>query len=91
MSAALATKVEELSKTVRGMNTSLQKMDGHLKEIYVAMVGNKEFGQEGLISRVEDLEDTRDKWKTKVNWMYGYVFGLSTLGTLLIEFIKSKI
>ena len=88
--AQLEAKVEALSTQVNAMNSSLKKMDENVKELYTALVGNKHFGQDGAIKRIETLEDTHDQWKSKINWMYGYIFGIGTLATLIVEFIKTK-
>lgn len=89
-SAQLEAKVEALSTQVNEMNSSLKKMDENVKELYTALVGNKHFGQEGAIKRIEALEDTHDQWKGKINWMYGYIFGIGTLATIVVEYIKTK-
>ena len=88
--AQLEAKVEVLTTQVNAMNSSLNKMDENVKELYTALVGNKHFGQDGAIKRIEVLEDTHDQWKTKVNWMYGYIFGIGTLATIVVEYLKTK-
>ena len=88
--AQLEAKVEVLTTQVNVMNSSLKKMDDNVKELYTALVGNKHFGQEGVIKRIEELEDTREKWKTKINWMYGYIFGIGTLATIIVEYLKER-
>lgn len=88
--AQLETKVETLTAQVNDMNASLKKIDQNVKELYTALVGNTHFGQEGVIKRIEALEETHEQWKTKVNWMYGYIFGIGTLATIVVEFIKAK-
>jgi hypothetical protein len=88
--AQLEAKVEVLTTQVNVMNTSLKKMDDNVKELYTALVGNKHFGQEGVIKRIETLEETHTQWKTKVNWMYGYIFGIASIATIIIEFVKAK-
>jgi prefoldin subunit 5 len=88
--AQLEAKVEVLTTQVNAMNTSLKKMDENVKDLYTALVGNKHFGQEGVIKRIEELEDTREKWKTKINWMYGYIFGIGTLATIIVEYLKER-
>ena len=65
-------------------------MDENVKELYTALVGNKLFGQEGAIKRIETLEETHEQWKTKVNWMYGYIFGIASIATIVVEFLKAK-
>jgi prefoldin subunit 5 len=86
----LEATVEDLKNEVNGMNQSLKKMESNLKELYTALVGNTAFGQEGVVKRIETLEATHEKWKSKINWMYGYIFGIGTVSTLIIEFIKAK-
>jgi tetrahydromethanopterin S-methyltransferase subunit B len=88
--AQLEAKVEVLTTQVNAMNTSLKKMDENVKDLYTALVGNKNFGQEGVIKRIETLEETHTQWKTKVNWMYGYIFGIASIATIIVEFVKAK-
>jgi len=88
--AQLEAKVEALSTQVNEMNSSLKKMDENVKELYTALVGNKHFGQDGAIKRIEALEETHEQWKTKVNWMYGYIFGIASIATIIVEFLKAK-
>ena len=65
-------------------------MEIQMKEIYTALVGNANLGQQGIVKRLETLEATKEKWNNKVNWMYGYMFGIGTLATLLVEYLKQK-
>ena len=88
--AQLEAKVELLTTQVNVMHTSLKNMDDNVKELYTALVGNKHFGQEGAIKRIETLEETHEQWKTKVNWMYGYIFGIASIATVIVEFLKAK-
>jgi hypothetical protein len=88
--AQLEAKVEVLTTQVNAMNASLKNMDENVKELYTALVGNKHFGQEGAIKRIENLEETHERWKTKVNWMYGYIFGIASIATIVVEFLKAK-
>ena len=88
--AQLEAKVEVLTTQVNTMNTCIKKMDENVKELYTALVGNKNFGQDGAIKRIETLEETHEKWKGKVNWMYGYIFGIASIATIVVELIKSK-
>jgi hypothetical protein len=88
--AQLEAKVEVLTTQVNAMNASLKNMDENVKELYTALVGNKHFGQEGAIKRIENLEETHEQWKTKVNWMYGYIFGIASIATIVVEFLKAK-
>jgi hypothetical protein len=88
--AQLEAKVELLTTQVNVMHTSLKNMDDNVKELYTALVGNKHFGQEGAIKRIETLEETHEQWKTKINWMYGYIFGIASIATVIVEFLKAK-
>ena len=88
--AQLEAKVELLTTQVNVMNVSLKKMDDNIKELYTAFVGNSSFGQDGVIKRIETIEDTHDKWKSKINWMYGYIFGIASIATIVVEFVKAK-
>jgi hypothetical protein len=77
----------ELTKKVDTMQTDLVQIKNQLKEIHHALIGNN-LGQEGLVSRVEKLEDVKNKYERKINWLAGYVFGFSTLAVGIIETIK---
>ena len=83
----LTKKVDTLSTNMSGMQTDLVQIKNQLKEIHHALIGNN-LGQEGLVSRVEKLEDVKNKYERKINWLAGYVFGFSTLSVGIIETIK---
>jgi hypothetical protein len=58
--AQLEAKVEVLTTQVNAMNTSLKKMDDNVKELYTALVGNKNFGQEESKSnKIEIIPQTK--------------------------------
>jgi len=94
----LSQKVSDLQESVEGLSTNitdiqdqLKDMQKHMSEVYTSIVGDKKFGHAGLVNRVEQLESTKRKWETKVNWLYGYVIGAGTLITIIFEIIKSKV
>jgi len=69
---------------------TIQELVETVKEIHVALCGDKKYGHQGIITRVENLEKTKEKWSKKIEWMYGYLTGMSVLGAVAIEFIKEK-
>jgi len=91
MENTIEQKVDNLSTSLDSMHVQMVNMEGQVKEMYSALVGNKNFGHDGLVQRIESLESTKEKWKNKVNWMYGYMFGIGTLVTLLVQYLKNKI
>ncbi len=86
----LETKVDSVSTQVSGIHNKMNKMEKQMAEMYTALVGNTALGHEGIVGRVESLEDTKEKWKGKMDWMLGYIVGAGTLISLLIEFVKEK-
>jgi hypothetical protein len=90
ISGQLENKVDDLSSQMGDMVSKMTKMEGQVKEMYTAIVGDSKFGQLGLVQRVEALEKTKKEWNAKVNWMYGYMAAIGMVGTLLVEYIKSK-
>ena len=81
----------EIQKTLKDVQSSVADMNGQMKEMYTAIVGDRKFGHVGLVQRVEKLEDTKKKWEGKVLWLYGYVVGAGTLVTIIFEIIKSRL
>ncbi len=83
-------KVSNLEDTINGVSASVKQMETQMNKIYTALVGNKELGQQGIVTRLEALESVKEKWTNKINWMYGYMFGIGTLATLFVEYLKQK-
>lgn len=88
---SLHDAVEDLSTQVTDIHEQMGEMQKQMREMYVAIVGDKKFGHEGLVNRVEKLEVTKKKWENKVAWLYGYVIGAGTLITVIFEVIKARV
>ncbi len=86
----LSQKVSQMQDTIVDLSKEVSDMHQQMNKIYTAIVGDKNFGHTGLVERVESLERTKKKWESKVNWLYGYVFGAGAVFTLIYEFIKRK-
>ena len=91
MSLELTEKVSHIQDKVDDLSTQVTDMHQQMREMYNAIVGNQNFGQVGLVKRVESLEKTKAKWEKKIQWTYGYIFGAGTLITAIFELIKSRL
>ena len=75
----LKNEIEDLKRCVKSQEETLNK-------ILNAIVGDKEFGQEGIVQMVRK----HDKWITSQKFMWAKIYGGiavgSALGTLLLKF-----
>ena len=75
----LKSEIEDLKKCVKSQEETLNK-------ILNAIVGDREFGQEGIVQMVRK----HDKWITSQKFMWAKIWGGigvgTTIGTLLIKF-----
>ena len=75
----LKNEIEDLKRCVKSQEETLNK-------ILNAIVGDKEFGQEGIVQMVRKHE----KWITSQKFMWAKIWGGiavgTTLGTFLIKF-----
>ena len=75
----LKNEIEDLKRCVKSQEETLNK-------ILNAIVGDKEFGQEGIVQMVRK----HDKWITSQKFMWAKIWGGisvgTTIGTLLIKF-----
>lgn len=89
MSVDVAQKMSHIEDKVNDLSNEVKEMGNQIKEIYTSIVGDKKFGHEGLVQRVQRLEDSKKNWERKMNWFYGYVFGAGTIMAGVFEVIKS--
>jgi len=91
MAVDLSQKVSHIEDKMDDLSNEVREMREQMKEIYTAIVGDKKFGHQGLVHRVENLETAKKKWENKVNWLYGYVLGAGTIIAGIIELIKYQL
>jgi hypothetical protein len=89
MGTDVAQKMTHIEDKVNDLSTEMKEMRELINKIYVSVTGDEEFGHKGLVKRVESLELTKKKWENKVNWMYGYAFGVGSLLALGFELVKT--
>ena len=77
---------KELKNEIEDLKRCVKSQEETLKKILNAIVGDKEFGQEGIVEMVRK----HDKWiqSQKVMWakIWGGIAVGTTLGTFLIKF-----
>lgn len=79
---------QDILASMSDMINTLHKMDGKVKKIYDVVVGNEEFDQQGLLSRVKKLEGFQNKMEALKNKIIGASIGGGILFTALWEFLK---
>jgi hypothetical protein len=87
MSTEFAKRVEDLAGNLNSMKTDVIEIKNQLKEIHYALIGNN-LGQEGLVSRVQKLEEAKKKYERNLLWAGGYIFGVSSLMVGIVELLK---
>lgn len=72
---------------------SIEEMVGKIGKIYDALLGNEQFDQQGIISRVKKTEEEIEKIKTFKNKLIGAFFvggGISTIVWEIIKYILNR-
>ena len=75
----LKKEISDLSKCVKVQGTTIKK-------IHVAIVGDKEFEQEGIVQMVKKHEIWINAQRFMIAKIYGGIVVGSTLGGLLVKF-----
>jgi|TARA_R110000744_G_scaffold287065_1_gene398326 hypothetical protein len=82
----VSKEYRELKIEIEDLKQSMSEQQEILKKIHQAIVGDKEFGQDGLIEVVKK----HDKWITAQKYMWAKVYGGiavgSALGTFLMKY-----
>jgi prophage DNA circulation protein len=96
MSAELSEKVshiedllKDLANQVSDVQGKMDNMQENVRKMYTSIVGDEAFGHKGLVTRMDELEDTKKRWEKKAGWVYGYIIGAGTILTIFFELIKS--
>ena len=80
----------ELKKEIDDLKGSLEEQNVVLKKIHQAIVGDKEFGQDGLVTMVRNHE----KWIASQKYIWAKIYGGiavgSTIGTIILNFISNR-
>ena len=77
--AKIEQDISALQKCTSGMSDKLDK-------IHTALVGDSEFGQDGLVQMVKKHEEWMEKQKYMYAKIYGGMIAISTLSGLVIKF-----
>tara|TARA_R110000822_G_scaffold46670_3_gene124188 strand:- start:6775 stop:7041 length:267 start_codon:yes stop_codon:yes gene_type:complete len=76
----------ELKKEIEGLSESVKGQGETINRIHNAIVGDSEFGQEGIVKMVKN----HDRWITSQKFMWAKIYGGiavgSAVGTLLVKF-----
>ena len=76
----------ELKKEIADLSQCVKNQGETIKKIHNAIVGDKDFGQEGIVQMVRK----HDKWITSQKFMWAKIYGGiavgSALGTLLVKY-----
>ena len=74
----LKTEIDELKKSVDAQSVTLSK-------IHIALVGDKEFEQDGLVQLVKK----HDTWIEKQKYMWAKIYGGILVGTTILTYIMN--
>jgi len=76
----------ELKKEIADLSTCVKNQGETIKKIHNAIVGDKEFGQDGIVQMVRK----HDRWITSQKFMWAKIYGGIAVGsgiaTLLVKF-----
>jgi DNA gyrase/topoisomerase IV subunit A len=73
----------DLKKEIDALQEIVGEQNETLKKIHTAIVGNKEFGQEGLVGLVKKHE----RWIESQKYMWAKIYGGIVAGSGIVTFI----
>lgn len=73
----------ELKKEIDELKTSVDEQNETLKKIHNAIVGDKEFGQDGLVQMVKQHQS----WIESQKYMWAKIYGGIIAGSGIISFL----
>lgn len=77
----------ELKKELDELKLSVSEQNETLKKIHSAIVGDREFGQDGLVQMVKNHE----KWIESQKYMWAKIYGGIAVGSGIITFLLNYI
>lgn len=81
------TPENNVNERLSHVENTLVKLSTTIDKIYNALVGNETFDQQGLISRVKQIEEDHDKFKAFKNKLIGAFLIGGAASTLLWELV----
>jgi len=82
----LKKDIAKIEKDISSLQECTTDMADKLDKIHLALVGDTEFGQDGLVRMVKRHE----RWMEKQKYMYAKIYGgmvvVSTLSGLIVKF-----
>lgn len=82
-------KFDHLDNMLDKVDGRLSKIEDTLNRLYTHIAGDKEFGHQGLIKRVETLEESNKKLMEYKNKFIGGSVVAGGVFTLIFELIKT--
>jgi hypothetical protein len=74
-------------KAIDGFESTTKKLD----EMYVVIVGNEKFGQEGMVQRLNRLEQQFEQMEIEINRAKGWLIGVAFAGSIFGFFVSQLI
>lgn len=84
-------KFEHLEDKMESVDNRLSKIEDTLNKLYMHIVGDQEFGHQGLIKRVESLEKDNQKLMEYKNKLIGGSMVAGGLFTVIFELLKTYV
>jgi len=72
----------DLKKEIDSLKFEVHKQSETLTKIHQAIVGDKEFGQDGLVNLVRK----HDKWIESQKYMWAKIYGGIAVGSAMVSF-----
>lgn len=82
-------KFEHLENQLDGVQSRLSQMQDTLNRLYTHIAGDQEFGHQGLIKRVESLENSNSKLMEYKNKIIGGSVVAGVVFTVVFEVLKN--
>jgi len=71
------------------MSSRIDEISRKVDQMYCAIVGNEKLGQEGLVHRLQKLEDKVSEMEQIITKTKGYIAGAAGVGTVIGFLISS--
>lgn len=83
-----ASDIEWIKSTLSSIGLKLNELDGNFKKLNQTVIGDKTYGQTGLIEKVEEHADYIEKDKAFKSRLVGGGIVLSFIWGIILKFVK---
>lgn len=82
------TRLDSIERRLDSIETTLEKVVQNFNKLYVAVVGNETFDQEGILHRLKRVENEVNNWTKMRLKLVGFFLGGGVAWTVIWELAK---